>query len=621
MRSRGVRMTAAALLTCALFVPTGCVSMRSRVTSALGAARTVAHPLAEGPMSIPKSPRTEAADGNNSGGVPTTVSALIETWAARDLPSWKEQGKVTAPRILLAKLALGVDVDDVNSYLRAARPWAKIGSTWGLRPNGDYDFSLPPLTAILYLYGGSPHDVSSDGGKPLLDADTVEHLLSVLLNQDGPGFRTTVPGSLGLVTETENHILMIEGSRYLKNQWLRRHGNEDPRFDNRQNGLESALVQFIREIDAAGPYEFNSSPYFGYTAMALLTLEAFAAEPVASAARELLDRMNYEYALGSYGLRRYAPFRRQPRRASITDLTDHPHTAMMRVWVAQATGIPLSIDNNTHQALYAALMPYRLPVRTAAVAARGASVPGGTSTDDEAQTSQTTKPAHGIEYFVRVGRGPGASPELYSGGPGYLLSAGGTGRSASSLIVARPIVLFADDGARDLSHTFMIGSEGDHHSWNNTGVLHRFSVGRSPLSVPAQYSAIAAGDLWRVYAAGEGQRILLAVCDTGRVAALYVASEAFPCDSAPGADRGRGRATSNSVALSEQAEKLLRFLEDRNPAYVVDAGQIHLPDGRHVSFDLDAGADEWVVVSVDGEATDRKLPNWPRLDGWVIEGN
>lgn len=568
--------------------------------------------------------------GAEPGHVPATPAAVIEDWAARDLPSWKEEGKVTAPRILLAKLALGVDVDEVNSYLKAARPWAKIGSTWGLRPNGDYDFSLPPLTAVLYMYGDEPEGISSVGGKALLEPVTREHLLSVLLNQDGPGFRTTVPGSLGLVTETENHILMIEGSRYLKNQWLRRHGNQDPRYDNRENGLESALAQFIREIEAAGPYEFNSSPYFGYTAMALLTLEAFAEEPVASAARSLLDRMNYEYALGSYGLRRYAPFRRQPRRASITDLTDHPHTAMMRVWVARASGISLPIENNTHHAVFAALMSYRLPVNTAALAARGAPVSGETSarvtsSKRRAQTPETANsahnPAHNSEYFVRIGRGPGASPELYSGGPGYLLSAGGTGRPAASLIVARPTVLFADDGARDVSQTFTIGGEGDYHSWNNTGVLHRFAVGSSPLSVPPQYTAIAVGDLWRVYAIGGGEPILVAACDTGRVAVLYISSEEGSRTGVPREARPGDRTTPDPIPLREQAEALVQFLEQRSPASVLDAGRAGLPDGRAVAFDLEAGPDEWVVVSVDGEATNRALPSWPRLDGCLNAGN
>lgn len=131
---------------------------------------------------------------------------------------------------------------------------------------------------------------------------------------------------------------------------------------------------FIRELELAGPREFNSHPYQGYTAMALLTLEAYAAEP---------------------------------GRAARTDLTDHPHTAMMRVRVSLHADARYPVDQNEHHAVYAALMPYRLPRRTAETAL---------SVDRD--------------HFVRIGRGPEASPELYAAGPGYLISSGGTGRPA-----------------------------------------------------------------------------------------------------------------------------------------------------------------------------------------------
>jgi hypothetical protein len=34
-----------------------------------------------------------------------------------------------------------------------------------------------------------------------------------------------VPRTLGLARDTENHLLMTEGSRYLKNRWLALHVN------------------------------------------------------------------------------------------------------------------------------------------------------------------------------------------------------------------------------------------------------------------------------------------------------------------------------------------------------------------------------------------------------------
>lgn len=555
-----------------LLLLTGCTMFRSAVTGALGAARTVAYELPAGSLEVPTAPRLSPVEEASTGGFASKAAAdVVRSWAERDLPDWQEEGKVAAPRVLLAKLATGKDVDTVNDYLRAAVPWAKIGSTWGLRPNGDYDFSLPPLTAILYLFGDRGHAQRGGVGRPLLRSDVQSHLVNVLLDQHGPGFQTTVPGSLGLVTETENHILMIEGSRYLKNQWLRLNGDTDPRYDNRRNGLEEKLTAFIREIDAAGPYEFNSTPYFGYTAMALLTLEAFAGDPVASAARSLLDRMNYEFALGSSGLRRYAPYRRQPRRAGMTDLTNHPHTAMMRVWLGDEAAA--AVTDNQHHAVYAALMPYRLPSAVAEAARAGGE----------------------REYFVRIGRGPGASPELYSSGPGFLLSAGGTGREPRSLIVARPTVLFLNDGAVDLSETFHIGGAGDYHEWNNTGVLHRFAVARAPLHVPQGIEPAVSGKPWSVYivdGTADERQLLVAAADTGTVAALYLPEK-----------------------TSSEAKQLAEQLNRNSPSSLLEAGQAVLPDGRSVEFDLSVSSDLW-VISTPKEAG-RRVTEWPRLSGWI----
>lgn len=580
--NRLASFTAAAVV--AVTVTTGCALFRPFATETFGAARTEAQLLPWGNLEVPGDERAEAVPAGDQIGV---VGDLIREWAEEELPDWQEEGKVSAPRVLLAKLAVGININEVNSYIQATTPWAGIGSTWGLRPNGDYDFSLPPLTAILYLYG----DDSS-----VLYPETREHLLSVLLNQEGSGFTTTVPGSAGLVTETENHILMIEGSRYLKNQWLRTHGDDRRRYDNTANGLEEELAAFIQEMEQAGPYEFNSTPYAGYTAMALLTLEAFAEEPVASAARSVLDRMNYEYALGSHGLRRYGVYRRQPKRAGETSLTKHPQTAMMHVWVAQTLGADYpgaaeAIAENRHHAVFAALMPYRLPTAIAERAAR---------TDRD--------------HTVRIGRGPDASPELYSAGPGVLLSAGGTGRPEGSLIVARPITLFLNDGAGDLTELFTIGGEGDYHEWNNTGVLADFAVGRSPLTVPEAYQTIASSDSWRVYAgppAGTGvdgsaggaysasRRVLIAGADTGSVAALYV----HPLDAGTDA--------------AAAAQTLARDLEAGVAPSALDGGSVTLPDGRTVTFDLAADADDWVITAVDGAAVDLDLTGWPRLTGEI----
>ena len=136
---------------------------------------------------------------------------LVEEWAAQDLVSWKEKAKVTAPRIILAMLFAGRDIAEVNQYLLNALPTAPSGSSWALRPNADYDFTEIVLAGILHQFGNSPD---------ILWPQTVDHLVDTLLIEEGYKVRHTVPGSLGLVHETENHLLMTEGSRYLRNRCL-----------------------------------------------------------------------------------------------------------------------------------------------------------------------------------------------------------------------------------------------------------------------------------------------------------------------------------------------------------------------------------------------------------------
>ena len=94
----------------------------------------------------------------------------------------------------------------------------------------------------------------------------------------------------------------------------------------------------------------------------------------------------------------------------------------------------LALTGRHHVALWACWAPYRLP--------------------DETARWVLEKPG---DYFVRMGHGPGGSPEVYSGGPGYLISGGGVNRGKASLLVARPITLILDDGAKDLSEVLHLG--------------------------------------------------------------------------------------------------------------------------------------------------------------------
>lgn len=555
----------------------------SCVTDMLGTARTAFQILPEGNFEISDRP-----DGGPASGEPlqafrdaACARAVVESWAARKLPDWYAEGKVNATRILMARLAAGSGLEEVNAYLNAATPWGESGSTWALHAEGDYDFTLAPLVAVLYLFGGDA---------AVLHADTAAHIVDVLLTEYGGAPRLTVPVTLGLVGETENHILMTEGSRYLANQWKRRSGDADPHYDNAGNGLESWLVDHLRGIEAGGFFEFNSNPYQGYTITALLNLEAFAdSAEIRLQARRLLDVAAWQYAFGSLSFRRYPPYRRQPERAGVTALNADPQTALMMAWYSLARpewqgGTPPAAS---HQFLYAALLPYRLPEGVLALL-EGSAGPS----------------------FVRFGRGPGASPELYGRWNGTLLSAGGTGRGPLSHVVARPVVLFLDDGAKDLSRVFRIPGPGHWSGWNATGVLPRFAVGGAAALAPQGAAAEAArddgaGGTWSVYRApGAEGGILVAAYAAPDLGILALFGEEEWTSAAA--------LTDALAAANPDPESLRRCFTWPSAA---GAASTAAPGPfRAVSYDPHAPAGTWVIAEVDGVRLDRAMDAWPRME-------
>lgn len=487
------------------------------------------------------------------------TASLLTEWAMQPLPDWQEEGKVTAPRVLMARFALEQDLEAANAYLLAQVPWGRSGSTWELHPEGDYDFTLAALTAILYLYGDTPE---------ILYPETREHLLEVLLVEEGDSPRVAVPRSLGLVRDTENHLLMAEGSRYLKNRWLAMHGSTDPLHDNDRNGMESWMLALLGELQTAGLYEFNSIPYMGYTITALMNLEAWGSAAVQDAAREILDRANWEYAVGSLGTRRFAPFRRQMRRADLVALDADYHTTMVRTWLSTypgEAGVPAPTEG-LHHALWAALLPYRLP--------------------DETARWMLDKPER---YFVRIGHGPGGSPELYSGGPGYLLSAGGVHRGPRSMIVARPITLLLDDGAATLDEVLHLAGPGeDFRKWNNTGVHRDFAAAAGPVHIPAGWEADATDETWSVYTRNEALSIAVHSDAQGGLVAIFHDGD---------------------------AEAVLAAVSEANPDPLQLERVFRWPDGPALAYNVHAPKNRWVMVAVDEDPLDRAFDRWPLMVG------
>jgi hypothetical protein len=535
-----------------LLAGTGIIVFGRWALDRLGAAAPANRvPLAAGNVSVPTA-RTRTWNERSK-----LTDEILEYWAKHPLGDWRTDGKIGAPRALMGRFALQRDLKAANAYLSRVEPWGEAGSTWARHPAGDYDFTLAGLTPILFLFGDKPD---------VLFPDTRDHLLNVLLNLEGGDPLETVPRALGLVRDTENHLLMTEGSRYLKNRWLALHGSLDPRHDNVVNGLETWLLKLITELRTAGLYEFNSIPYEGYTLTALLNLEAFGSDSVRSAARDLLDQLNWKYALGSLSFRRFPPFRRQYSHAKDTALDGDRHVALMKTWASLMPDGPqnLALSGGHHVALWACWSPYRLP-------------------DDIAQWL-VMKPR---DYFVRLGHGPGGSPEIYSGGPGYLLTAGGVNRGERSMIVARPITLLLDDGATDLSQILSLSGAGDNfREWNNTGVWKSFAVAAGAVHVPGKWPPVAQGTLWTVYQRGD---LCIAVFAPGQPGLVYLCRSGEPFAVLEAVEQANG----NAAALQTSFQ---------------------VPGGDRIGYDVAAPKDRWVITNISGRPTDRRFDRWPRIE-------
>ena len=484
---------------------------------------------------------------------------VLMGWATQPLGDWKTEGKIAVPRALIGRFALRRELDMANAYLMQQKPWGKAGSTWKHHPDGDYDFTLAGLTPILFLFGDDP---------AVLYPQTRDHLLDTLLPLEGGDPLVKVPRTLGLVTDTENHLLMTEGSRYLKNRWCKLHDSSLSKHDNVANGLEQWLLALIEKLRKAGLYEFNSIPYEGYTLTALLNLEAFGSQEVQSATRQLLDQLNWKYALGSLGFRRFPPFRRQYAHSGDTALDGDRHVALIKPWISLLPNAPgdLDLTGSHHVGLWACWSPYRLP--------------------DETARWILEKPN---DYYVQVGHGPGSSPEIYSGGPGYLLTAGGVHRGALSLLVARPITLILDDESTDLSQVLHLAGPGeDYRQWNNTGVWQRFAVTGGPIHLPQGWSPNAEGLHWQVYR--RRTDLCVAVHSGPRLGIVHLTHSSDP-------------------------QAVLEAVENDNSDMVALRHTFQSPQGTRVDYDTDAPRNRWVIERINGQPVDREFDGWPRLQG------
>lgn len=395
--------------------------------------------------------------------------SLTAYYSNQILSDWETRGKVSEPRIMIAKLLSGNEIDKVNEYIKSLEPWGRSGTRWILNPRGDYDFTEIPLCVLLYTFRDKPD---------ILYPETQNHIAQNLLIHSGGKPALKTPRTFRVMRETENHILMSETSRYLKNQWMYENVSDDKKYNNIENGLEKWLLNHVNELRKGGFFEFNSLPYSGYSINALLVLHSFAeSEDIKIATQNLLDQLVWEYTYSSKNLRRFPPFRRQFSRAELRTFHQDPMSGIMKVWMDAARHTKgVETNHLRHFGLIALLTDYRPPL---------ALVEKALSKDRD--------------YYLAIGRGHNSTPEIYSGGPGYLISGGGTQPWRGTQIISRQTLLFLDDNATVIDSCFYIPGRGKRENWNNTGVYKKFAVGNHEVHIPQHMQALKQSDNWKLF--------------------------------------------------------------------------------------------------------------------------
>ena len=513
-----------------------------------GAGRKMDHPIELGNIQIPK--QRSLSFSNHS----KLKQKILDGWTSKTPQDWKPNEKVNLKnsRIAISCLLEGKRIEEINNYLMNQKAVGHPGSPWLLYPLGDYDFTAMAFTALLYLFGEKPE---------LLYPKTREHLLNNILTIDGDEFRRNV--GYMFLEDSENHILMTEGSRFLKNQWLMKHGNTDPKYDNKINGVSKKLKIFLEEIETYGFYEFNSAPYLGYTYCALLNLYEFASGDIRDLAGKLLDRLNWQYALSSFKFKHFPPNRRRFGKSFKKNIDSDYHTVMLKVW-ASLFDDSLSIDmsRGQHHALWATFASYK--------------------PSDKVMEWIINKPK---PYFVKMGHGYNSCPEIISGDKGYLLSAGGANQGKRSLIVAKPIMLFLNYDAEEMSETFHMFGPGENFvEWNNTGVYQDFACTKGKVYIPEAKQALISSANWQIFSITEG--VFLAIYSKKEIGVM-------------------------AIVRSNSAKDVLNKIIENNGDESRLNTRFNHPNGNIIDYDLESPKDQWVITRVNRKNMDRDFSKWP----------
>ncbi|WP_223643627.1 hypothetical protein, partial [Planococcus sp. 4-30] len=326
-------------------------------------------------------------------------------------------------------------VETVNALKRLEVEHGKVGTSihdeelvLGIKLNrqGDYDMALKGLMVIIYRY------------RHFLTDYDLRLILDKFVPAEISGPHNPVHESFKLlpteeIPETENHLLMINSTKYLVNQLLFDETGDESYDNTNRNGLTKWLLDYMHTIAKYDFLEFNSRPYQRLTLHAILNLYEFARdESIRTAAQILLDYTTMKFAVSSNRQRRINPFRRLKE---FVNLPTNEHNELLRpqgkgkdavigffLMYAGPTDIEGKPTNQfpagwAFEALIAGLATYRPPVAAYILAMKPSTV---------AQAFQH-RFYHGKRPVLQGTNDQAEGGiEIYYNSPSFLLTAGGT---------------------------------------------------------------------------------------------------------------------------------------------------------------------------------------------------
>ena len=244
----------------------------------------------------------------------------------------------------------------------------------------------------------------------------------------GPSIAALITEAVGVVDlvsniridETENHRLMIESSRYLNNQLLNvdLQGDDDRRgvLADAQSEVRDWLLQRLQDILKNDFIEYNARPYQRESISAILNLYDFAGDSnMRAAARFVLEYAFAKFAVGSNQGRRLVPFRRHMGDlATVIEQVSDPSSEL--------TNTGREADHQVSLGLLYTGQTQQLANGAMANSIAGEAIFAATSSFRPDDLVLDIAVDRSVPYDQAIRHG---GYEVYSSGPGYLITAGG----------------------------------------------------------------------------------------------------------------------------------------------------------------------------------------------------